>query len=78
MAQNRWTKEWLKSLCDCITVIVENRPETDQTPIKFSDYMVYTLRSVELGRTYKCYHVVGPEADFILKHSSPNPDKPEK
>lgn len=53
MNRERITKDWLFNLCMTIT----EKPLMDQTPIHFEDCTIYTLRSIELHRTYiRCHH----------------------
>lgn len=68
MNRERITKDWLFNLCMTIT----EKPLMDQTPIHFEDCTIYTLRSIELSRTYSCFHVVGSDVNFILKESDRN------
>lgn len=37
--------------------------------VYFEDCVITRIRSIELKRTYDCYHVVGQDIDFILKKS---------
>ena len=68
MDLERLSEEWWFGLCRTAAV----KDEVDWSPIRYEDCTIYPIRSIELGRTYSCYHVVGSDMDFILKESDEN------
>ncbi len=68
MNRERLTKEWLGKICK----ILEMKNEIDDEMIPFEDCAIYTFWSPELQRTYRVFHVVGQDVDFILKRSNIN------
>lgn len=63
MNRSRITKAFLFGIYRAISSV-----DMFFTPqISYEDCTIYSIRSLELSRTYECYHVVGPDVDFVFK-----------